>query len=507
MPFRTSNVRLIALSIMIAGTIGPMLMGCTSSQIAQPSKKIEAPPEPVRNMWNPVVASDPNGHLYLTYYGGSGDDRTELYFNRSLDGGTTWLPEPIRVDSTESRGTRFGFHGVETNGRGIISVAWSIERRVDKFWRVQEVRRRQSRDFGATWPGTHLAWRFERPSNYPLPRSGEDGEWYLFWVEKEAGGGNGLFFNRTLVGGDAWSGAPIALRRTGVTQDSDAQRQRRTPPPPLIAWPSLASDGLGRFYLAWQEELTDGDIVAFNRSLDGGRTWLDSAPRLSTHSAHGVISRIPHVALDGAGGVYVVWEDTRDKATDVYFNRSVDHGATWLPEDLRLTVDRPPSAYSFSPVILSDRSGRLYLAWYEHRDVRYSLYFNRSEDRGRTWLPHPIRIDHHGKDATSHGFKLWIDDAGHVYMVWLERGEKEDSIRFNRSRDYGATWLDGDVRLDSDSPGRGEGGSRFPRMSTDGSGRLYVVWSGDRAGGYKLFLNRSTDHGATWLAQEIQITR
>ncbi len=507
MPFRISNVRFIALSILITGSIGPVLMGCTSPQIAQPTKKIEVAPEPVSNVWNPAVASDPNGYLYLTYYGSSGSDRTSLYFNRSLDGGTTWLPEPIRVDSTESRGTRFGFHGVETNGRGIVSVTWSIEGRADKFWRVQEVRRRQSRDFGATWPGAHLAWRFEQPSNFPLPRSGEEGEWYLFWVEKEARGGNGLFFNRTPVGGDSWSGAPIALRRTGETQVSDAQRQRRISPPPQIAWPSLATDGHGNLYLAWQEMLAAGDVVLFNRSLDGGRTWLDAAPRLSPHSARGVVSRNPQVAFDGADGLYVVWEDTRDNASDLYFNRSLDRGATWLPEDLRLTVDRPPLALSFSPQILSDRSGRLYLAWYEHRDVLYSLYFNRSEDRGRTWLPHPIRIDHHGKDATSNGFKLWNDDAGHVYMLWLERGEKEDSIRFNRSRDYGATWLDADVRLDSDSPGRGEGGSRFPRLSVDGSGRLYVVWSSDRASGYKLFLNRSSDHGATWLAREIQITR
>jgi hypothetical protein len=94
-----------------------------------------------------------------------------------------------------------------------------------------------------------------------------------------------------------------------------------------------------------------------------------------------------------------------------------------------------------------------------------------------------------------------------VYIVWLERGEKEDSIRFNRSSDYGATWLDADVRIDSDSVGIGKRGLLFPRMSADTTGKLYIVWSGDREGEYRLFLNRSTDYGTTWLSREIPITR
>jgi hypothetical protein len=135
------------------------------------------------------------------------------------------------------------------------------------------------------------------------------------------------------------------------------------------------------------------------------------------------------------------------------------------------------------------------------------LYFNRSEDRGQTWLPHPTRLDRHGKDAATYGFQLWHDAAGHVYAAWLERRKTGDSIRFNRSSDYGATWLDADVRIDSDNAGKGERGLGYPRRSADTTGKLYVVWSSDQKTGYQLFLNRSTDHGATWLPREIQITR
>lgn len=501
--------RLVVLSLSITVSIGPLLMGCTPAQIAQPTTEVKAAPVPLRDAWNPTIASDPNGYLYVTHYGRSGNDPSSLYFNRSPDGGTTWLTEPIRIDSLEPRGAQFGFHAVETNGQGIVSVSWSIEKKVDKFWRVQEVRRRQSRDFGATWPDPHLAWRFEAGSNYPIPKSGAEGEGYLLWGEKGTSGVNKLLFNRTAPGGDAWSKAPIAVRQHGgQTTLSDAGGRRRLASRlPEIAWPSLATEGRGRFYLAWQELLREGvSLIFFNRSLDGGHTWLEAAPLLSTRS-RAKVARLPRVSFDGAGGVYVVWEDDRDTNTNLYFNRSWDHGTTWLPEDIRLTSDQPPSANSFSPAISSDRSGRLYVIWAEHRDVPYSLYFNRSDDRGLTWLPHPIRLDHHGKDARSYGFQLWNDDAGHVYTVWLERGEKADSIRFNRSSDYGATWLDADVRIDSETTGTGERGLRHPRMSADATGKLYVVWSGDREGEYRLFLNRSTDHAATWLPREIQITR
>jgi hypothetical protein len=41
----------------------------------------------------------------------------------------------------------------------------------------------------------------------------------------------------------------------------------------------------------------------------------------------------------------VTWRDTRNGRDDIYFNRSPDGGATWLIADVRLDTD--PMAFSF----------------------------------------------------------------------------------------------------------------------------------------------------------------
>ena len=75
----------------------------------------------------------------------------------------------------------------------------------------------------------------------------------------------------------------------------------------------------------------------------------------------------------GQGHIYVVWADERTEAESdsqrekssghrIYFNRSDDHGGTWLPEDIKLSGD-------------AAGSGRMMQAWPQIR----------SDDHGHTW--------------------------------------------------------------------------------------------------------------------------
>jgi hypothetical protein len=91
-----------------------------------------------------------------------------------------------------------------------------------------------------------------------------------------------------------------------------------------------------------------------------------------------------------------------------------------------------------------------------------------------------------------------------VYAVWWEGTEStKGTIRFNRSDDYGATWLKTEQILDNNP---GKEGPRFPILTVDEQGVVYVIWSSDRSGNYQLYLNRSTDHGQTWLREPHKLT-
>ena len=95
----------------------------------------------------------------------------------------------------------------------------------------------------------------------------------------------------------------------------------------------------------------------------------------------------------------MTWQDDRNQRGifDIYLNRSLDRGATWLTSDIRLDTDLSGAPGSLSPQI--EASGdSVYVTWVEGREDIFTgtagdIYFNRSLDGGTTWLPSEIRLD------------------------------------------------------------------------------------------------------------------
>ena len=507
---RLFTIRLVALTMaaVLAAT------GCRGAAVAPPGPAAEEPQkekeeavEVKEQAWNPFVVVEPGGRIFVTYYGGRGGSEYGLLFTRSLDGGLTWLPEPVELDTKVPRGQRFGFHRLETNGHGRVSVTWVIEQKEEIYWRARQVRNRQSSDSGTTWSQEVLRRPFLQQGNYPTAATGRDGAFHLLWMEGPSSRPVPRFI-RTTDAGLTWAPEPVTL--PGVEAADGTQRKKERFAFRDAAWPVLALGPRDALYAIWQEALLGASVgsgtdILFNRSEDGGRTWLESSLRLNTpFSTPTHTSRIPVAAVTEEGHLYVVWEDFRHGTSDLYFNRSLDGGATWLAEDVWLTAVRPPQASATDPILSADRSGRLYLLWTDIRDAPFSLYFTRSLDRGATWLSKPIRIDRHGPKEIAYAPRLAHDEAGHVYATWWEGPEAtKGSIRFRRSEDFGATWLNNEQILDA---GQGKDGPRFPQLSAEGQGGVYIVWSSDRTGRYQLYANRSMDHGKTWLPKDVQIT-
>ena len=98
-----------------------------------------------------------------------------------------------------------------------------------------------------------------------------------------------------------------------------------------LTWNVAASGNL--VWIVWSR-LDDNYEVFYNFSTDGGGSW-SSDQRLT--STDGGVSWFPSVALSGSA-VHLVWTDKRDHLMgEVYYNRSLDGGASWKG-DTRLTT-------------------------------------------------------------------------------------------------------------------------------------------------------------------------
>jgi hypothetical protein len=109
-------------------------------------------------------------------------------------------------------------------------------------------------------------------------------------------------------------------------------------------------------------EALKGTISAF-RSTDGGQSWSKAVTisRIAFHPAAGNLrtSPLPTAEIDGAGNVYVAWEDCRFRtkcaSNDIVFSSSSD-GVTW-PSVSRVPIDDVTSTVDhFIPGLGVDRA-------------------------------------------------------------------------------------------------------------------------------------------------------
>ena len=120
--------------------------------------------------------------------------------------------------------------------------------------------------------------------------------------------------------------------------------------------PALLQAALDEFNLrlaAW----TAGFSVFLRRSFDGGASF-DAPRRLSTPPGPALR---PSLALHGQD-LHVAWFDGRHGAFDIFYRRSPDRGATFLPE-FRLTDG---ASESLRPSIVA-AAGRVELVWRDDR--------------------------------------------------------------------------------------------------------------------------------------------
>jgi hypothetical protein len=268
--------------------------------------------------------------------------------------------------------------------------------------------------------------------------------------------------------------------------------------------PRLSVGSGGSIYVVWKEarDSQSGNIF-FNRSTDRGQSWPQEARWLDRDKPAGSRSSSPRLDGDGKDSVYAVWwTKHRDGTKEVLLSASRDFGASFGPA---IRLNRGSGA--FLPEISADGKGHVYVVWADERTegaertsqgraAGQRIYFNRSDDYGATWLAQDLRL---GGEAAGRVrvMQAWpqirSDDQGHVYTVWFDTRDGGGSIYFRVSDDFGQTWRE--ERRVKGAEGNVEGPMQ---LAATQHGHLYVAWADNRDDEYGIYLVASTDHGQTW---------
>jgi len=349
---------------------------------------------PVDNEWEPAIATDRSGHVYMLYpqYGGVPGCPTcanpTMILQTSSDHGTTWSSPAIMYPAGSVTGGQWDAQlsvdpvdgstvyasWMQNNKSDIIvakstnfGVTWtyvtadSTNSGTDKpilavrgqdvyvvYNHSQTIWSANSHDGGATF--TEVKVNQNGKLGWSLAGGGTvapNGNVYFAWAGYEGSGGAknnvNLYVSKSTNGGTTWTTTMLDTSKS--PPDCSAY---------LCGWAFLGaqmvmtSDSSGNLYALWNAgSVAKGpERIYFAKSTDGGNTWSAKAD-VSTAPA-GTHHAFPAVAATGNGDVRISWMDARaanggmDK-WNVYYRSSTNGGSTWTSE-----VDLSTYVASFS---------------------------------------------------------------------------------------------------------------------------------------------------------------
>ncbi|MEZ4236538.1 MAG: hypothetical protein R3F59_10355 [Myxococcota bacterium] len=189
--------------------------------------------------------------------------------------------------------------------------------------------------------------------------------------------------------------------------------------------------------------------------------------------------------------IYVLFMDNREQIDeeryDIWMQRSLDLGATWLPAPVK--VNHGDASNVWAPDLYCNETG-VFVVWEDDRDgelQNHQVYFNASTDQGETFLEDDVLLEDDPEgDTMSLGPK--IDGYGtSLFVTWYDNTNNAYDILVNKSSNGGGEWDNKPTRIDSDIQGTAY--SARPQLAVGNSGNdVWVTWEDSRDGKADIYL-------------------
>jgi hypothetical protein len=230
--------------------------------------------------------------------------------------------------------------------------------------------------------------------------------------------------------------------------------------------PSIGSDSSGNLSVVFEGFAKGSDVrdILYCRSVDKGRTWT---PPVNVSRTPGV-STVPSVTVERSGAIDVVWRDTTsgELSPDIYFARSTDGGRAWTKA---LDISNTPGICT-SPAIACGPDESLHVVWIDTSvpNGRPDVFYTCSTDGGKDW-------SHYEDISPTPGISsepvIAVGDDQVIHSAWADTSSGEEHPDIYYVRKIGAAWS---TPVDiSNSPRV----SAHPGMSCGPKGRVYLCWT------------------------------
>ena len=265
--------------------------------------------------------------------------------------------------------------------------------------------------------------------------------------------------------------------------------------------PRIAGTSDGNYIMVWDDKRSGNkDIYAQKLDKAGYILWVANGIPVCTAAND---QRKPELTADDQGGVFIVWEDFRNGAEDIYAQRlDTDGNLLWVAGGIPLST----AAHSQNdPQIVPDASGGSYIVWAskEVDGINDDIYLQRIDSSGAVyWANNGVVVC----DAPwgQNEPKLAADSTGNAFIVWEDWRADFDSpdIFAQRVDTLGVPqWAANGVAVSVTS-----GEQKQPQLAIDEAQNTFVTWQDNRLGNVDIFAQRLNPDGTPgWAVNGIPV--
>ena len=466
----------------------------------------------VRTNSFPCIVVDKNSIVHIVYDGTSsaiGSDRSDIFYTRSTDGGTTFSA-PLKINDDGTATTQL-FPSITAASDGTLGVKWWDRRNDPLSDSLTDVYMAISHDsgttFGKNFRVTDHNWVFG-PSELGSYHGDYDGiaadgdNFFLSWSDERNADPDAYFTQIPLNRDPSAPDLNISARKlfdsviAGESADYDFSTIGFGFSGGLSLSASPAVEGISYTFAAASVNVGEtahltvsttnaampGTYLVSVTAAGGGLTRstnfrinvLDShrtigAPRKITNTP-GFTSTRSGIQQDDGGTIHLVYDDDTNnvRGSDVYYTKSIDGGLNWS-NPTKLSANAPLGVDS---ALTIDPAGRLYAVWTGLKSGQSGLavFLSKSTDHGDTFSA-PVGMSPASQNADL--ANVAVDKNGNVLATYLDISGNNLRLFAVRSSDGGATFSN-PVQLSQ--PGESLSGIAGP-IAFDSSGAAYVVYS------------------------------
>lgn len=239
--------------------------------------------------------------------------------------------------------------------------------------------------------------------------------------------------------------------------------------------PLMVRDGAGGTIIVW-EDLRNGSLDLFaQRVASDGRVLWNGTAGVPVCIATGV-QQHPDILADGMGGVFIVWEDGRGTDMDIFAQRLDSNGvAQWAPNGVPVCITTWQQVY---PRLATDNAGGVIVVWQDSRNLGYDVFAQRMSGAGtRMWAPSGVAVC--SIEHTHLLPRVVSDGRGGAIVVW------EEGRSYISQRDIYAQRISASGGLLWPALGVGIctafNTQQSPQVVSDGNGGAIIAWQDSRS--------------------------